>query len=532
MKWQPAHRGAAPPPPKLGPAIWLWPVAAALLAAWPVWRSMFPEFSDIGDGWLRLQPLLGLGSGLLLIAWGAAWRSKVFGLPLPGLGMAVVAGLMIGSLRSVDPLVADVSALALGWITLSTIFATLVLLNAEQAGIAAGCKPPHHLELLPPLPRLNAIVMGLLIGALAARIAIGTGTGIEVAAIVIGAMSPGLILAWSSLSDTARAVLSKRQVHFADAGELLWLTRRRRWHLRAPTVLLGDRVKLVSLHPVEGLKPGELIGLAAATTMDEESDIGRAIQEFGVSHRIRLPALRQRRDGQSLPPRQAMLANGTTVALCTAEDGLDLSAHAEATELAHTQHRIVMAVVERAPNPCVLGIIVFAIGARAGATEALRVLRDRRIEVALSAAARDAADEIALKSLSVKHTSFDPSKHQDVTSVWRGGAEAGVGDGLSVAFGGVRPHAAPSAMHLIVGREDARALVDLARFADDFRARTKIVTLFASAPGLALIAAAFGYVPVTPFLVTGVAVIGIVIAAVAPQVLRLSPVLDNEGTED
>jgi len=29
-----------------------------------------------------------------------------------------------------------------------------------------------------------------------------------------------------------------------------------------------------------------------------------------------------------------------------------------------------------------------------------------------------------------------------------------------------------------------------------------------------------------------VAVIGILIAAAAPQVLRLSPVLDNEGTED
>ena len=87
-------------------------------------------------------------------------------------------------------------------------------------------------------------------------------------------------------------------------------------------------------------------------------------------------------------------------------------------------------------------------------------------------------------------------------------------------------------MHLIVGREDARSLVDLARFADDFSTRTKIVTLLVSAPGLVLIAAALGHVPVTPFLVTGVAVIGILIATVTPQVLRLSPALDNEGTED
>jgi hypothetical protein len=87
-------------------------------------------------------------------------------------------------------------------------------------------------------------------------------------------------------------------------------------------------------------------------------------------------------------------------------------------------------------------------------------------------------------------------------------------------------------VHLVVAREDARSLIDLARFADDFQIRTRAVTLLASVPGLVLIAAAFGYVPVTPFLVTGVAVIGIAIAAVTPQVLRLSPVLDNEGTED
>jgi hypothetical protein len=83
-----------------------------------------------------------------------------------------------------------------------------------------------------------------------------------------------------------------------------------------------------------------------------------------------------------------------------------------------------------------------------------------------------------------------------------------------------------------VAREDARSLLDLARFADDFRARTKVVTALASAPGCVLIAAGLGYAPSSPFLVTGVAVIGIVIAAVTPQVLRLSPALDKEGAEE
>ena len=529
MKWRPAHAGAAPPSPKLGLAIWLWPVAAALLAAWPVWRSMFPEVPDIGEGTVRLQPALSLVSGLLLVAWVTRWRRWVRGLTFSSWGGALVLGLMASLVWNRDAAGVDLGALAICWISLSTIFATLVLLKVQQAGLEAGCRTPHHIELLPPIRGLNAAIVGLLVAALAVSFAMRP----VASAVIMGVISPGLILAWASLSDTARAVLSKRQVHFADAGQLMWLAKRRLWRLRAPAVLLTDRVKLVSLFPAEGVKPGELVGLAAAATIDEESDIGRAIQEFGVSHRIRLPALRQARDGQSMPPRQAMLANGVIVELRAADDGLDLSAHAEAIQLAQAQHRIVMAVVERAPDPRPLGIIVFAIAARAGAAEALRVLRDRRIDVALSAAARDAADEIALKSLSVKRASFDPSRHQEVTSVWRGGAaEADVADGLAVAFGGARPKGAPSTMHLIVMREDARSLVDLARFADDFRARTKIVTLLASVPGWALIAAAFGYAPVTPFLVTGVAVIGIVIAAVTPQVLRLSPALDNEGTEE
>ena len=53
----------------LKPTIWAWPVAAGLLAAWPVWRSLFPEVPDVGDGWSRLQPALGLANALLFLAW-------------------------------------------------------------------------------------------------------------------------------------------------------------------------------------------------------------------------------------------------------------------------------------------------------------------------------------------------------------------------------------------------------------------------------------------------------------------------------
>lgn len=519
MSLNSAPSGGVPP---LTSAVWLWPAAAAALAAWPVWRSMFPEFSDIGEGWFRLQPILGLSGALLFLGWLLRMRRSIANLWYSFWSLAsMVSSAAIAIFADQDSVV-DLAALAISWTVPVSIFASMVLLRVREAGVLAGSKAPARATLWPPMVWLHISVAALYLVVLYAA------PDSQRPLATIGAISPGLILAWAALSDTARFVLSRRQVYFAEASDLLALTKRRRWLLRAPTILVTDRVKLVSLHPAADIKPGELVGLAAATTMDEESEISRAIQEFGVSHRIRLPALRQRHDGPAAAQRRAMLAHGATVELCELDETLDLAAHVEAIDLARAQHRTPLALVERAPNPRVLGLMVFAIGARPGAQEALRLLRDRKIGAILTAPPRDAADELALKSLRIGNRA-EGATTEDTTAILRGAQAVSDESGLTVSFGTQTAH---GLAHIVVAREDARALVDLARFADDFRIRTWVVTLLASAPGLVLIAAAFGYVPATPFLVTGVAVIGIVIATVTPQVLRLSPVLDNEGTED
>ena len=526
-----AQEGAAPlPPPNLGPAIWLWPAASALLAAWPVWRSLFPETPDLGQGWLRLQVLAGMGGAVLFAVWTARQRRRIPELAFPLWATLLAVASAIVALSRDDQAGADLCALMIGWMATGAIFAALVLLQIQATGIAAGCKAPQRVGLLPPLPRLGA-AMGLAMAAITVLAVL-----LPANAAIMGVISPGAILAWAALSDTARSVLSKRQVQFADAGALLALTRRRRWRLLAPTILLSDRVKLVSIHPAAGVKPGELVGLAAALTMEEESDIGRAIQEFGVSHRIRLPALRRPKDPAETRPRHATLADGAEIGLhdiaALEVERTDLSPFGETIELARLQHRPALALVEGAPRPRVLGLIVFGMAARSGAAEALRVLRDRAIDVELNAAPRDAADALALKALRVERAVASKDAARECAAILRpgqGGADAGAG--LMVSFGAARTRSA-SATDIVIASEDARSLVDIARFADDFRARTKVVTLLASAPGWVLIAAAFGHVPSSPFLVTGVALIGVAIAAVTPQVLRLSPALDKEGSED
>lgn len=512
---------------RAGPAVWLWPGAAAVLSAWPIWRSIAPETPDLGQGWFRLEVLAGVALAALYAAWAWPRRRRVHDLAFPfGAILLALHGLVVAT-RAGDAAGADLCVLMIAWIASTAIFASLALLQVEGAGLAAGCRAPHHGNLLPPVPWLGAIC-GLVMLAITLLAQIAPGT-----VLIMAVISPGAVLAWASLSDTARSVLSRRQVHFANAEFLIDLSHLRRWLLRSPTILVSDRVRLVSLYPAADIKPGELVALAAAATVAEESDIARAIQEFGVSHRVRLPAPGRARDGEALAPRQARLANGTLVELCPFDDTLDLAAHRETIALARSQHRKVMAVVERVPDPRVLGAIAFAVGARVGAVEALRVMRDRGHDVMLAAAPRDEADEIVLKSLNVARLDPTSPQHQPAVPVWRGSAGAAdAGDGLAVSFGAVQAGAAPPAAQIIVAREDARALTDLARFAEDFRRRTRIVTLLASAPGWVLIAAAFGYLPATPFLVTGVALIGIAVAAVTPQVLRLSPALDMEGAED
>lgn len=527
----PAVQEGAASSPKLRRALWLWPAASAALAAWPVWRSLFSEVPDVGEGWHRLQILAGLGNALLYVAWELTQRRRIRGSLFPRLAIALATGGLAVAIWRDEPGQADLNALMLCWIAVTTIFAALVLRHVAQAGIAARCAPLRHVTLFPPIPGLTVglgvlFAVAVLLGLMSPRNNLA----------IVGVVSPGLILAWASLSDTARSVLSKRQTYFADAGALLALARRRRWLLRAPTILLSDRVKLVNLYAAAGIKPGELVGLAAAATMNEAGDIDRAIQEFGVSHRIRLPELRARAELAPSPARQASLANGAVVELCAIGEDLDLAPYAEAIELARSQHRIVMAVRERAPGQRVLGVIVFAIAARPGAAEALRVLRDRDIDVALSAPPRNAADEAALKSLSVARAAATSrggaSAGEQVTSVLRTTQSvADLGGGPVVAFGAHARHASPRP-DIVVARENARALVDLARFADDFRTRAKVVTLLASIPGWMLIGSALGYLPASPFLVTGVALIGIVLATATPQVLRLSPTLDKEGTEE
>jgi hypothetical protein len=100
-----------------------------------------------------------------------------------------------------------------------------------------------------------------------------------------------------------------------------------------------------------------------------------------------------------------------------------------------------------------------------------------------------------------------------------------------VHFGGYK-RGKGQEIEILVARDDPRTLIDLIQFARDFRRRVPITLALACLPGVAMLAAALGMVPGSPLLVTGAAVAGILLAAVAPQVLRLSAAVANEVDEE
>ena len=181
-----------------------------------------------------------------------------------------------------------------------------------------------------------------------------------------------------------------------------------------------------------------------------------------------------------------------------------------------------LALTELEPAPRLLGLIVLARAVRPGATETVRTLRKAGFALALAPADLDPRDREPLNGLALDDAADLPSS---AIGLARPGQPLGIACAATIRFGGRATAAADD-------DDDPRTVVDLLQFARDFRMRTRMAIIVASLPGVALLAAALGYLPATPLIVSGVALGGIALAVAAPQALRLSPTLANEIDEE
>lgn len=514
---------------RFGRSVWLWPVGAAVLAAWPVWRSFFSEIPDIGAPPLRGQVVAALGQLLLVGFWVARYRQRVTGflLPLLAIGFAVVVLIMAGAHG--DAPTVDLAALAICWLAVVFLFAGAVLLDAQRAFAALqGGAVPRVAMLLRAHERIGYWLFGIALVGMTLLLEMPP-QGLLLAA--LAAVSPGAVLIWAALCDTARAVLARRRVYVADLSALFALTEHKAILFGDPGMLIARRPRVISIMPVSESKPGEIVGIATALLEADDSDVTRGLQDFGVSHRLRLPPITPLEAGApslhrgQLPDRR-VVELGPMSASSASE--AERAPFAEQLVRAAELHRQVLALTEIEPAPRLLGLLVLARAARPGASETVRTLGKAGFALAL-AAEIDPRDREPLHGLALDDAADLPPS---AIGLARPGQPLLQSCATTIRFGG-RAKAAPEEDGgIVVARDDPRTVVDLLQFARDFRIRTRAAVIVANLPGVALLAAALGYLPATGLIVSGAAVAGIALAAAVPQALRLSPTLANEVDEE
>jgi cation transport ATPase len=168
-------------------------------------------------------------------------------------------------------------------------------------------------------------------------------------------------------------------------------------------VLVPDRLRMISAHPVEGVAPTDLIRRAAAIAQLGHDPWGKAILDFAVNYRMRLkPATDYTsRIGEGIAGRteNADMIVGSRDFL--EKHGIDCSALEEAASAVLRQGRRLRWVAQSAPTAQLLGFLVFGAPSVRGAVETVKNLGRLGLTTAWLADQDDAAHQALAKQLKV-----------------------------------------------------------------------------------------------------------------------------------
>ncbi|MBI2256756.1 MAG: cation-translocating P-type ATPase [Proteobacteria bacterium] len=168
-------------------------------------------------------------------------------------------------------------------------------------------------------------------------------------------------------------------------------------------VLVPDRLRLITVTPVDGVAAADLIRRAAAVAEAGFDPWGKAILDFAVTYRMRLkPATHYQNkigSGMSARTENQEILIGTREFL--EQHGIDCKVLGSAAAKAKEQGRRLRWVGETFPKRQVLGVMLFGAPSVSGAVEAVKNLERLGLETAWLANADDAAHVALAKHLKI-----------------------------------------------------------------------------------------------------------------------------------
>lgn len=168
-------------------------------------------------------------------------------------------------------------------------------------------------------------------------------------------------------------------------------------------VLVPDRLRMISVHCIEGVAAPDLIRRAASVAQAGHDPWGVAILDFAVAFRMRLkPATSYKStigEGMSAWTENREIMVGSREFL--GAHGIDCRDLDEAAEKVLQQGRRLRWVAEIAPEPKVIGLIVFGTPSVSGAVEAVKNLNRMGLETAWLARSDDPAHVTLAKYLKI-----------------------------------------------------------------------------------------------------------------------------------